>query len=61
MASGTHLFDGLWEEKFDYFFGLDFAGHCHTYNPSHKSLSGHAGQLYALLGGYPIMFWYSQI
>ena len=45
-----------WEESFDYFFGPDFAGHCHTYNPKHESSSGHLGQLYAFLGLFLLEF-----
>ena len=49
-TGNLQLYDDLWEEKIDYLFGGEYKGHCFTYNPEHKSASGHAGQLYALLG-----------
>ena len=46
------LLENHWTESFDYFFSVDQAGHCHTYNPRYKSGSGQFGQLYAMLGKY---------
>ena len=45
-------YNNHWEENFYHFFGTDMTGHCHTYNPLHRSRAGHDGQLYALLGLY---------
>ena len=48
------LIEAHWNQTFHYFFGLNQAGHCHTYNPRYKSASGQFGQFYVLLGEYLI-------
>ena len=45
-----HKYNELWEEKVYYLIGENNQGHCHTYNPKYRSLPGHNGELYALLG-----------